>query len=78
MSEVMQTLRYNIGPWQAEARLAELGAGNLMAVICVTDGKGNVGGSSKHTVVFEHRKGKNAHAEIAALVRALLRQQRRV
>jgi len=71
----MQTLNYKVGQWRAEARLEEFEAGNLMAVISVTDAKGTARTNSKHTVVFEHEAGMDKNAVTEKLVRRLLRER---
>lgn len=71
----MQTLSYTVGHWHAEAHLEELETGKLMAVISVTDDKGEAGGDSRHTVVFEHQAGMDKRKETEVLVRRLLRQR---
>lgn len=70
----MQTLSFIIGNWRVEARLEELESRKLMAVISVSDRRGGVCGSSKHTVVFEHSQGVDKGKETEALVRGLLRE----
>lgn len=71
----MQTLSYTVGNWRAEAQLEELETGKLMAVISVTDEKGNASAGSKHTVVFDHQQGKDKGEETEFLVRMLLREK---
>lgn len=71
----MHTLSYTVGNWQAEAQLEELETGKLMAVISVTDRKGNVKAGSKHTIVFEHQQGMDKSVETETLVRQLLRER---
>jgi hypothetical protein len=73
----MQTLRYTIGCWRAEAQLEEVDAGKkLMAIIHVTGGKeGAGGGDSKHTVVFEHQDGADKRTETEVWVHRLLQER---
>jgi hypothetical protein len=68
----MQTLCYTVGNWHAEAQIEELDPGNLLAVISVTDAKGNARNGSQHTVVFEHEKGNDKELETERLIRRLL------
>lgn len=71
----MQTLRYTLGNWRAEALLEELETGKLMAVISVTDQGNTALGGSKHTVVFDHQQGMDKNEETESLVRQLLREK---
>lgn len=71
----MQTLRYTLGNWRAEAQLEELETGKLMAVISVTDQTNTALGGSKHTVVFDHQQGMDKNEETESLVRQLLREK---
>lgn len=74
----MQTHRFTVGKWRAEARMQELETGNLMAVVSVTDEKGTAATGSRHTLVFQHQCGKDRDEEIEALVRRLIRDHYRI
>ncbi|MGH8809193.1 MAG: hypothetical protein ACREX0_15070 [Noviherbaspirillum sp.] len=71
----MQTLTYTIGNWHAEAQLEELETGKLMAVILLSDETGVVRHESKHTIVFDHKQGKDKEKETEILIRRLLRKR---
>jgi hypothetical protein len=68
----MQTFSYTIGSWHAEAKLQEVGEGKLMAIISVSDKKDTAATGSKHTVVFDHQRGKDKNEETEVLVRRLI------
>jgi len=68
----MQTLCCSIGGWHAVARVEEMLADRLMAVISVTRSKDAGAGASRHTVVFEQREGVSALQETEIMVRCLL------
>lgn len=70
----MQTLKYRIGKWLAEARVDELEPGKLMAVISVSGGPDDLG-CARHTVVFEPGPGHDEQSGTALLVQRLLRTQ---
>lgn len=71
----MQSLSYNVGNWRAEALLEEVETGKLMAIISVSDAKGNTATRSRHTVVFDHEDGKDKREETEVLVRRLLQER---
>jgi hypothetical protein len=75
MEKKMQTLMYTVGSWQAEAQLEELETGQLMAVIFVSDISGAEKRESKHTIVFDHHKGKDKEKETEVVIRRLLRKR---
>lgn len=70
----MQTLKYTVGPWHAQAQLEELETGKLMAIISVSDDEADATHESRHTIVFEHQPGQDTKAETEQLVRRLLRE----
>lgn len=67
----MQTLNYKFGNWRASARLSEVDAGKLMAVISVRDVEAEES-DSRHTVVFDHEQGMDSREETGRLVQRLL------
>ncbi len=71
----MQSFSYTLGNWRAEAQLEELGTGKLMAVISVTDEKGDTATESKYTVVFDHQQDRDKVKETEMLVRKLLEEK---
>jgi hypothetical protein len=71
----MQTLKYRVGKWHAEARVEELAPGKLMAVILVSGGPGDGDTCSRHTVVFEPAPGQDPQTGTGLLVQRLLRTQ---
>lgn len=68
----MQTLKYTVGPWHAQAQLEELETGKLMAIISVSDDEDDASHESRHTIVFEHQEGQDTKEETEQLVRRLL------
>jgi hypothetical protein len=72
MQSETQTLNCKVGNWRAQARVQEVEAGKLMAVISVTDESGRIAADSKHTVVFDHTAGMNTLEETEELVQKLL------
>jgi hypothetical protein len=68
----MDTLSCVVGHWRAEARIQEVEAGKLMAVIRVTDGTGSMAGYSRHTAVFDHLDGQDRRLETEAVVQRIL------
>jgi hypothetical protein len=72
MQSEMQTLNCKVGNWRAQARVQEVEAGKLMAVISVTDESGRIAADSKHTVVFDHTAGMDTLEETEELVQKLL------
>jgi hypothetical protein len=72
MQSEVQTLNCEVGNWRAQARVQEVDAGKLMAVISVTDASGRITADSKHTVVFDHMDGMDSLEETESLVHRLL------
>jgi hypothetical protein len=71
----MDTLNCMVGHWRAEARIQEVEAGKLMAVIRVTDGTGSMSGCSRHTAVFDHLEGQDQRLETQAVVQHILQER---
>jgi hypothetical protein len=71
----MDTLSCVVGHWRAEARIQEVEAGKLMAVIRVTDETGSMSGCSRHTAVFDHLDGQDRRLETQAMVQRILHER---
>lgn len=68
----MNTVNYVVGHWCAEARIEEVDAGKLMAMISVSDARGDPAGNSRHTAVFDHQAGGDAGKETEAVLQRIL------
>ena len=68
----MDTLSCVVGHWRAEARIQQVEAGKLMAMICVSDAAGGASENSRHTAVFDHQEGNDTRMETEAVVQRIL------
>lgn len=53
----MQTINYNYGIWNIEARVQKIDDRTRLAMVSAIAGTGDAAIESKHTVVFEHMPG---------------------
>ena len=70
----MQTIRYESGIWNIEARIQKAGDSTRVAVISAMAGTGGEAIESKHTVVFEHVPGCDEVAEAKAYVQRVVQK----
>ncbi|MGV3741678.1 MAG: hypothetical protein ACO1NO_05165 [Burkholderiaceae bacterium] len=70
----MQTIKYESGIWNIEARIQNAGRSTKVAVISAMMGTGDEAIESKHTVVFEHTPGCDEVAEAKACVQRVVQK----
>lgn len=69
----MQIVRCNIGIWEVEARVEEVGRGKLMAAIRARGGQGGNAPESQHVVVFDHAHGSDQTEETKRVMQRVLK-----
>jgi hypothetical protein len=69
----MQILKCNIGIWQVEAKIQDVGHNQLLAAVSARDKHGRGKRQSNHIVVFDHRQGRDPLDETRDEMRRVLK-----
>lgn len=72
---MVQTSNFQLGDWQAQANLHEVGNGTMMAVISACNIHDCKGTTARHTVVFDDRDQRTTLDEKTGLIRRLLQDR---